>query len=72
MLKIEQHVVVYTISRSLVNVAAFVTDPSKEGTPCENVPVGGDNVKEELLELFTEWEEEVQVLLRVRFSSSRA
>ncbi|KJA15321.1 hypothetical protein HYPSUDRAFT_80542 [Hypholoma sublateritium FD-334 SS-4] len=57
-----KHVVAYAISRSLINVAAFISDISKEGTPCGEIALG-PIVKEELLAAFTGWEPEVQVLL---------
>jgi hypothetical protein len=44
----------------------MVTDPSKEGTQYENTPMAADRIHEELLSTFTEFEPEVQVLLRVR------
>ena len=61
-----QHVVAYAISRSLINVAAFISDISKEGTPCGEITAPGPAVKEELLTAFTGWEPEVRVLLHVR------
>ncbi|KAF8193048.1 salicylate hydroxylase [Pholiota molesta] len=59
-----KHVVAYAISRSFINVAAMVTDPSKEGTQYENTPMAAEQIHEELLTTFTEFEPEVQVLLR--------
>jgi hypothetical protein len=44
----------------------MVTDPAKEGTQYENRPMAADQIHEELLSTFTEFEPEVQVLLRVR------
>ncbi|KJA24437.1 hypothetical protein HYPSUDRAFT_53783 [Hypholoma sublateritium FD-334 SS-4] len=59
-----KHVVAYPVSRSLITVSAYISDVSKEGTPCGEITAFSPIVKEELLAAFTGWEPEVQVLLR--------
>ncbi|KAF8148009.1 salicylate hydroxylase [Crassisporium funariophilum] len=58
-----KHVVVYPVSQDrLVNVVAFATAPSKEGTVYEgpsNIPTS----QAEVLAIFNGWEAEVQALL---------
>lgn len=39
---------------------------SKEGTTCGEITAVGSIIKDELLAAFTDWEPEVQALLRVR------
>ncbi|KAF9471764.1 salicylate hydroxylase [Pholiota conissans] len=57
------HVVAYPISRQFVNVAAFVTYPSKKGTPYDNSPMTADQIHQELVSLYASFEKEVKVLL---------
>ncbi|KJA15916.1 hypothetical protein HYPSUDRAFT_71778 [Hypholoma sublateritium FD-334 SS-4] len=59
-----KHIVAYAISRGLINVAAYISDMSKAGTPCGEFIATGFAVKDELLAAFTDWEPELQVLLR--------
>ncbi|KJA15142.1 hypothetical protein HYPSUDRAFT_92085 [Hypholoma sublateritium FD-334 SS-4] len=59
-----RHVVAYAISRSLINVAAFVTYPEKEGTVYEDTCPSAEEIQEELVALYTNWEPEVQVLIK--------
>lgn len=59
-----QHVVAYAISRSLINVAAFVTYPEKEGTVYEDTCPSAEEIQE-LVSLYTKWEPKVQVLIKV-------
>ncbi|KJA21956.1 hypothetical protein HYPSUDRAFT_67299 [Hypholoma sublateritium FD-334 SS-4] len=59
-----RHVVAYAISRSLINVAAFVTYAEKEGTVYEDTCSSAEEIQEEMVSLYTKWEPEVQVLIR--------
>ncbi len=59
-----QHVVAYAISRSLINVAAFVTYPEKEGTVYQDTCPSTEEIQEELVSLYTKWEPEVQILIK--------
>jgi len=59
-----RHVVAYAISRSLINVAAFVTYPEKEGTVYEDTSPSAEEIQEEMISLYTKWEPEVQVLVK--------
>ena len=62
-----KHVVSYPISRgTLVNLVAFVTIPTAEGTPLPG-PAMIDNIKkEDVLNAYEGWEPEVKELLEVR------
>ena len=64
-----QHVVAYAISRSLINVAAFVTYPEMEGTAYEDICPSAEEIQEELVSLYTKWEPEVQILIKVCVST---
>lgn len=55
----------------LVNVVAFFSEPSKEGTIFEG-PWTSKASKDELIAKYNGWEEEVQILLQVRSSSRTA
>ncbi|KAF8882257.1 salicylate hydroxylase [Infundibulicybe gibba] len=58
-----KHLVVYPILHGrLINVVAFISQPSKEGTIL-NGPAVTDVTKEEVLSAYTGWEEEVHTLL---------
>ncbi|THH08560.1 hypothetical protein EW145_g2621 [Phellinidium pouzarii] len=60
-----KHTIVFPISQGrLMNVVAFCSWPDKVGTIFEGKTVE-DRSKEELLELYAGWEEEVQKLLQV-------
>lgn len=48
----------------VINVSAYVSDPSKEGTKW-NGPSFEDVTKEEVIPFFDSWEEEVRLLFRV-------
>ncbi|KDR71739.1 hypothetical protein GALMADRAFT_253476 [Galerina marginata CBS 339.88] len=58
-----QHLVAYPILQGrIVNVAAYVSDMTKEGTPYEGPPFQ-DVTKEEVMPFFEKWEEEVRLLV---------
>nr|GAT42525.1 FAD/NAD(P)-binding domain-containing protein [Mycena chlorophos] len=59
-----QHLVAYAISRGeMVNVVAYLTDPSKENTVPDSFDWVADCDREEVLQTFSSWESEAQVLL---------
>ncbi|KAF9477282.1 FAD/NAD(P)-binding domain-containing protein [Pholiota conissans] len=58
-----KHIVAYAISRSFINVAACVTDPTKKGMPYTGAPMSPEEIQKELMESFVGWEPEVQTLL---------
>lgn len=65
---VTQYSVVYPVSGGKqINVVATVYDKSKDGTTW-NGPWNTDVSQRELLDTFSEWEEEFQALLKVRAS----
>lgn len=65
-----QHLIIFPISKgSKINVVAFCSDPSKEGTQYSEDPKDWvvDVPKEELLQQYKGWEQEVVDLLEVRY-----
>ena len=50
----------------LVNVAAFVGNPSMENTPYSEAPSSASCTQEEIFTAYAGWEPEVQALLQVR------
>ncbi|KAI5116471.1 hypothetical protein M0805_001634 [Coniferiporia weirii] len=66
-----KHLIVFPISHGrLINIVAFCSWPDKVGTIFEGKTVE-DRSKEELLELYVGWEEEVQQLLQCVEKTSR-
>lgn len=65
-----KHIVAYPISHlsnPMINLVAFTSEPEKEGTRISGAWVrSAPNAN--LLDEFTDWEDEVRVLLEVRIS----